>query len=255
FFKQTLYEEIIAPRRIRLHRQVGKALEEVYAKRLEEHAAELAEHFSHSSDPADLAKAVSYSEMAAGRAWAVYAYGEVVRLLEQALKVQEVLDPDDKAKRCDLFLGLGSAVSASGQPRRALDVELPEAFSLAEDIGDSERASRICQQTMGVLYRYWSALPSGPGLVEMVQWAERADRYAQPDTTGRALADIALGNVKYVTGYPNEGVPLIRRGLGLARRLGDADTFWWAAAYWLGRVGAPQHTEETLRLAEELAQG
>lgn len=66
FFRQTLYEEIIAPRRIQLHRQVARALEELYKGRLEEHAAELAEHFSHSSDPADLAKAVSYGEMAAG---------------------------------------------------------------------------------------------------------------------------------------------------------------------------------------------
>ena len=65
FFRQTLYEEIIAPRRIRLHQQVARALEEVYKTRLEEHAAELAEHFSYSSDSADLTKAVSYGEMAA----------------------------------------------------------------------------------------------------------------------------------------------------------------------------------------------
>ena len=68
FFRQTLYEEIIAPRRIRLHQQVARALEEVYKNRLEEHAAELAEHFSYSSDSADLTKAVSYGEMAAKRA-------------------------------------------------------------------------------------------------------------------------------------------------------------------------------------------
>ncbi len=36
--------------------------------------------------------------MAAQRATDVYDYGEAVRLLEQALKVQEVLDPSDKAE-------------------------------------------------------------------------------------------------------------------------------------------------------------
>ena len=41
------------------------------------------------TDSADLKKAVSYGEMAAKRATDVYAYGEAVRLLEQALKVQE----------------------------------------------------------------------------------------------------------------------------------------------------------------------
>jgi hypothetical protein len=90
FFRQILYEEIIAPHRLKLHQQVARSLETLYAKRLEEHATELAEHFSHSTDPADLKKAVEYGEMAAQRATDVYAYGEAVRLLEQALKVQEV---------------------------------------------------------------------------------------------------------------------------------------------------------------------
>ena len=45
FFRQTLYEEMFAPRRIRLHQQVGRALEGVHESRPEEHAAEMAEHF------------------------------------------------------------------------------------------------------------------------------------------------------------------------------------------------------------------
>jgi predicted ATPase len=113
FFRQTLYEKIVAPRRIRLHQEVARALEELYANRLEEHATELAEHFSHSSDPSNLVKAISYGEIAAKSAIEVYAYGEAVRLLEQALKVQEVLDPEDKTKQCDL-LGLESRFAPSG---------------------------------------------------------------------------------------------------------------------------------------------
>jgi hypothetical protein len=58
FFRQTLYEEMIAPRRLRLHQQVARAIEARYPTRLEEHAGELAEHFSQSTDPQDLAKAV-----------------------------------------------------------------------------------------------------------------------------------------------------------------------------------------------------
>ena len=49
FFRQTLYEEIRCPP-IRWHQQVARALEAVHARRLEDHAAELAEHFAHSSD-------------------------------------------------------------------------------------------------------------------------------------------------------------------------------------------------------------
>jgi predicted ATPase len=68
FFQQTLYDEILAPRRLRLHQQVAHALEEVHARRLEEHAAELAEQYAFSSDAGNLAKAVSYGELAARRA-------------------------------------------------------------------------------------------------------------------------------------------------------------------------------------------
>ena len=134
FFKQTLYEETFAPRRIRLHQQVGRALEEAYTDRLGEHAAELTEHFAQSTEREDLQKALSYGEMAAERAVSVYAYGEAVRLLDQALLVQEVLDPDDKAQRCDLLLSLAGAMMPAGDSLRVYEDILPDAFTLAESL-------------------------------------------------------------------------------------------------------------------------
>jgi predicted ATPase len=38
FFRQTLYEEMIAPQRLKLHQQVARVLEIQHGKRLEEHA-------------------------------------------------------------------------------------------------------------------------------------------------------------------------------------------------------------------------
>jgi tetratricopeptide (TPR) repeat protein len=251
FFRQTLYDEIIAPQRLKLHRQVAHALETLYAKRLKEHAAELAEHFSHSTDPADLAKAVSYAEMAAEKATNVYAYGEAVRLLEQAIKVQEVLDSEDKAKKCDLLLALGDALILAGEQKRVIKIEAPQALALAEAIADNTRASRACLRAMAGLTVYGSQLMVSP---EAAQWAARADRYAEPETIERAWADAILGFVK-VSGVSSspEGCALLSRALDLARRLGDTDAYWWIASSWLSFVSAPQHYEERLRLAEELA--
>jgi predicted ATPase len=144
FFRQTLYEELIAPRRLRLHQQVAAALERQYANRLEEHASELAEHFAQSTDREDLAKAVRYGELAAERAVRVYAYGEAVRHLEQALAVQEVLDPDDTGKRCDLLLALGEALKSNGETLRTVESVAPAALALAETLKDRRRASRAC---------------------------------------------------------------------------------------------------------------
>jgi len=253
FFRQTLYEEIIAPRRIRLHQQVAQALEEVYAARLEEHAAELAEHFSYSPDLADLGKAVSYGEMAAQRALAVYAFGEAVRVLEQALQVQEVLDPEDKVKRCDMFLALSDALLNAGEPRRILDVVAPEALSLAEAMADRGRASRVCYVAIRAIGYYGV----GPAFAspEGAQWAERFDRSAERDTIDRARADLYLGVVKCSKGHHGEGVALVNQALDLARNLGDPETLRLVALHWIWWTDAPQHAEEHLRLAEELTYG
>jgi len=88
---------------------------------------------------------------------------------------------------------------------------------------------------------------------EAAQWAERADRYAKPDTVERAWADMLLANVKYSTGRRKEGIALLSQTVYLARRLGDLSTFWQAAYFWLLYTTAPQHAKERLELAEELA--
>jgi tetratricopeptide (TPR) repeat protein len=252
FFRQTLYEEMIAPHRLKLHQQVARSLETVYAKRLEEHATELAEHFSHSTDPGDLAEAVSYAEMAAKRAMDVYAYGEAVRLLGQALKVQEILDPEDKVRQCDLLLALGYALLLAGEIRRVVDTEALQAFSLAEAIRDNVRASRACLLAMQGLAVYGTMLMVSP---EAAKWAARADRYAQTETVERAWADCMLGFAKVSGGgSAPESVALLSQALELARRLGDPSTLWRTASIYLFMVTAPQHDEERLHLAEELAQ-
>jgi tetratricopeptide (TPR) repeat protein len=259
FFRQTLYEELIAPQRLQLHQQVARSLETRYEKRLKEHAAELAEHFSQSTDPADLEKAVEYGELAAKRALDVYAYGEAVRLLEQALKVQKVLDPGDRVRYCDLLLDLCNVVTIGGEPRRAMDKELPEAFSLAEELGDRTRASRACTIAIHCLHASGGLDLSVWESPEAPLWVERADRYAEPETVARAWADLAMGEMKSITGIWRqqnalmaEGLPLIRRALELARRLGEPQTFWFIACMWLTYASAPQYTNERLRLAEEL---
>ena len=154
FFRQTLYEETFAPRRIRLHQQVGRALEEVYSARPDEHAAELTDHFAQSTEREDLEKALRYGEMAAERAMSVYAYGEAVRLLEQALLVQEVLDPDDRGMRCDLLLVLADALGPAGDPLRVMEHVAPEAFRLAEELNDEARASGSCFAAIQASNRY-----------------------------------------------------------------------------------------------------
>jgi len=227
FFRQTLYEEIFASRRLRLHQQIARALETVYARRLEEHAPELAEHFAQSTDPADLEKALHYSELAARRAVAVYAHAEAVRHLEQALKVQEVLDPDDRAMRCDLLLALGEAQLPLGESRKVTDVIAPEAFELAQVLGDKQRAAQACYQAIEGLHR--SAPQASWRTPEWAEWAQRYDENAVAESSHRVHADLALGRVRVAEGALEKGVELFRGALVLARHLGDREALFSAA--------------------------
>ncbi|MFQ6028614.1 MAG: AAA family ATPase, partial [Dehalococcoidia bacterium] len=251
FFRQTLYEGMIAPRRLQLHQKVAQALEAEYSVRPEEHAAELAEHFAHSTDHPDLVKAVRYSEMAAQRAGAVYSYSEVVHHLEQAVQVQEVLDPADLAKRSDLYLALGDALLSAGEALRAVNNTIPQALALAESLDDHGRASRACRMALIALHHYGAARMWGT--LEFQQWEQRADYYAAPGTIDRVHADIALGMVKQASGHWPDGLALYLRALELARQLDDPETLIYAAYRVIASPAAVERQELRLRLAEEFS--
>jgi hypothetical protein len=250
FFRQTLYEELIAPRRLRIHQQVARALELQYANRLEEHAAELADHFAQSTDPADLAKAVEYGELASRRARGVYAYGEAARLLEQAIQVQEVADPANTERRCQLLLALGGVLLPAGEPLRAAEEVGPEGFRLAEALGDRRQASRACQLVLQALTSYGARLATP----QWRQWAERGDRYADPNTVDRLYADISLSYMWDALGNTKDGQARRAQALEQARQLHNREATAYVGWLILGAT-TPEQWREHGALAEELLTG
>ena len=246
--RETLYEEIIAPRRVSLHVQVARALEQVYSNRLDEHAGELAMHHSFSSEPTDMAKTVEYSEIAAKLAMSIYAYGEAAHLLDQALQIQGQMEPGDIARKCDLTLDLGHALMP-GEPQRVVSEIAVSALELAEQLGDRERALRACNLGLWGLRRY--ASPAFLSTSAFRYWAEQADRHALPGTVERVLANIALSGVQISTGRLGEGITLMRDALQMARTLNHPETLFWATAVLLDGAQAPQHQKELWSLAAE----
>jgi hypothetical protein len=251
FFRQTLYEEIFIPRRIRLHQQVGQALEGVYGRRLDEHAAELAEHFSQSTEPSDLGKALRYSELAAQRAMQVFAYAEAVRHLEQALRTQEVLDPDDRLKRCDLLLRQAEAMLPLEDPGRIASTVAEEAFALAEAIADSQRAARAAVLACEALLR-WHAGASGIASSGFGEWAARADRHAREGAAERIYAHIYFGLAQMEELGPAAGHVYFRLAAEQALALGDHVLVFAAAGWALQRLNALRDRALKERLAREV---
>jgi DNA-binding CsgD family transcriptional regulator len=251
FFRQTLYDELVAPRRIRLHQQVARALEEVYSRRIDEHAAELAEHYSFYSDTLNLAKAVHFGELAARQATAVFAYGEAARQLDRALVIQDIVDPGDLAKRCDLLLTLGEALFPTAENERVIRHVAPAALSLAEGIGDQSRAFHASRLALDSLFARGG--PHSASQPEYLTWAERAGRYAAPASVERCHADLALATARYNRGQFAQARELRLEALALARHCADPELLFRAAFVHLGQLDAPRHWDERLALIEECA--
>jgi class 3 adenylate cyclase/tetratricopeptide (TPR) repeat protein len=250
FFRQTLYEEMIAPRRLRMHNEVAKALEQHYEGRLEEHAAELAEHFSHSSTEDDLRKAVEYGQLAAARAVSVNAYSEAVRYLEQALEVQEVLDPKDGEARLELLAKLTTALLSAGEAERVLTDVGKRAFELAEALGGGTRAAHIAETAAwALIYQQGTTTFATP---DYRTWCERIGAHAAPDSRERVIADVFLSWSYWFAKEQERCWDLRRRSLDLARRVGEPEALAFATFSFIFD-GAPQRWDrERLQVAQEV---
>lgn len=144
--RETLYDELSAPQRVRLHRQVGEVLERLHASNPEPVVAALAYHFTQGAQAGgDVDKAIAYAVRAGERATAQVAYDDAVLHYERALQAQELQDPIDESLRCDLLLALGPALANAGHPRQANDMFL-QAIDLARRLDTPKRFAQAAVQ-------------------------------------------------------------------------------------------------------------
>jgi predicted ATPase len=105
--RETLYEELPGRVRVRLHQQVGDALEHLCQPHLEPYLTELAAHFSAAAQGGvAVEKAITYALQAAAYATALLAYEEAAQHYQQALQLLEFY-PSHEVHQCDVLLALG----------------------------------------------------------------------------------------------------------------------------------------------------
>ena len=112
--RETLYEDLTAAKRMRLHRTVAETLEGSYAAPLEPKLPELAHHWFKSAQAGDAAKTMRYAIQAAEHAMSQHAYEEALRLYQRALKVAEP-GGADRAEVEKIRVGLADALTATQQ--------------------------------------------------------------------------------------------------------------------------------------------
>ncbi len=133
--QEVAYNSLLSERRKLIHHQTARAIEALYAERLEDRYGELAHHYGRA---ADNRKAAHYLSLAAGQALERSANDEALAHAEAGLKLLEAL-PDDRERaemELDLRLSLGPALrSVKGLADEEAGAALSRACELCRRLG------------------------------------------------------------------------------------------------------------------------
>src|SRR5205807_993706 len=137
---------VTAPRRAALHAAIGAAIEEEFHAAIDEHAVELAYHYSQSARPL-AEKALHFATLAAERAVSALAHDQAAESYRLALDVFDAaiaaVGIEDTATRARLLANLAVELTFSHRDmerRRALS---DEALSIARRAGDRETLAHV----------------------------------------------------------------------------------------------------------------
>jgi class 3 adenylate cyclase/tetratricopeptide (TPR) repeat protein len=249
--RETLYEELSSSRRIRLHRQIGEALEELDA---EGNLPQLAYHFAEAAPGGDAEKAIAYATRAAERALAMTAYEEATTHYERALQVMELDGVADAEARCDLLIALGDARWRSGDVTES-QATFDKAIEVARGLGDARRLGnavlgRTEQYTIGTVNEAELAL-----LTEALAAVGTGDSLVKdPESMKLAALLLARKGVAVYFRSQDEKAQYLTQAVEVARQLGDKETLARCLfAYLFGSIFL-WDAEENRALAGELVE-
>jgi DNA-binding winged helix-turn-helix (wHTH) protein/tetratricopeptide (TPR) repeat protein len=244
--RQTLYEELSTPERVRLHRRVGEALEAAHAEDLEPHREAIAYHFFQAAAGGDVSRAVDACVRAAERAYRLLAYDESAYHYERALQACELQVARDDARRGELLLALGEARSASGARDRAR-----AAFEQAAEIARRlQRLDLLARAAVGYRGPAEMGTPPENTTLALLEEALAVLGNDHPLLRARLLSRL-VGTAPYANSMETRD-QLSREALALAHRAGDAGALRDALSARLWACLGPDHVAARLAVAAEL---
>jgi tetratricopeptide (TPR) repeat protein len=238
--RETLYGDLTATRRARLHAAVGEALERASASE-----AELAHHFVEAAQVGDPGKALEHAHRAGHEALAALAYERAADLFDAALVALDLLPERDERRRGELLLLRGQAQMQSGGD--AARSTLMAAIELARRMGDTDLLARAALSLGG--------FGLSPGMVDddLVAVLEEALKGLSPDGGAlRARLLVRLAVALYYSDAPQRREELVQEALGIARALDDPPTLAYVLDQGHIATNGPDTTERGLAWALEL---
>jgi class 3 adenylate cyclase len=255
--RDVVYGAVTESRRVRLHRRIGEALEELVGPRPDGRITELAHHFLIAAPTGVSDKAVRYSIEAADAALAGLAFEDAVNLCRLGLAAVEWVRRDriplEDADECDLLLRLGRAEVRAG--RVGGRDTLLRAYKLACELGDHHRvAAAMLALSRGFFARIGRA---DRQVVEALEHAIAMQPADDSPVLAELLATLASELVWSADGERRFG--LSNQALAMARRTDDPRTLARILLLRNMTISAPDtlderiaECDELLKLAEEL---
>ncbi|MBV8773607.1 MAG: AAA family ATPase [Deltaproteobacteria bacterium] len=138
---EVAYNSLLTERRRALHERVGHTIEELYTDQLEDRYNDLAYHYLRSND---VAKAIHYAQLAAGKATGQGKYAAATGIIESALKF---LDQLPRGERLHAELGLRNieasvALVLSGGASHEYERAVRRICEISEELGSGEHLLR-----------------------------------------------------------------------------------------------------------------
>jgi DNA-binding SARP family transcriptional activator len=216
--RDALYDELSAPRRLRLHRAVAAALEVLYARNPEPHLAELAHHYLEAGIAlAD--KAIDYAQLAGDRAASQHGYEEAARHYASALRVLDATGSGEADRAGELLLSFAEVQSRAGNGQEAKRA-LQRVATLAEQAGRSDQLARAALAYGGRFA--WARASTDPALVPLLERALAAA--GEQDSRTRVMLLSRLAAARRDDPGRERRVRLAEQAVEIARRMGDPVT-------------------------------
>lgn len=229
--RDAMYDEIAAPRRMRLHQRIASTLERSHGDNLTPWLSALAHHFRAAGSAGGTEKAIEYATLAARQAEATLAYEEAARLYADAV---QMTPPAREAERCPLLLALGEAQTKSAEHQAAIET-FTEAAKIARRIA---APTALARAVLG--YETCSWRVGGPGVVAAALAKEALEANSPLDSPQRVRLLAALCRALVFADRVDAAVAIHRQAVAMARRLNDDEALFAALSAIVPAVWKPE---------------
>ena len=210
--QEVAYHSLLREHRAKLHATVGAAVEALYEDKLAEYVTLLAHHYSLSTNTK---KALHYLQLAAKRAFDLYADSDALHFWAEYLRILATLPANSERDRQEIrtHLHLINVLSRQNSDDGALRAQFDAAEAACYRLNDHRLLAEL-HATLAVAYVLWGQ--PQPGLPHARRAKQLADALA--DLHMQIVTFGPLAHLLWIAGQFSAGLQVAEEGLSLLRQ-------------------------------------